>query len=284
MKTLILTCIAIIFMAFADYTESYTLQEALNRNLIDVKINSLGVYQGQSAMIEVKNKTSKNFIIKIEAGRKLKAREDKYQDLLVVKQEDLIVKSNAKASTKVVGFCCESNDAGPKNNLKYLPNQMADTNLIKLAKYINLNYTQLNTSAVQQAIWAISNNHGSAAITVLNEKEMTLKNLVCTIKNEPIPWYIIKQRIYQTTNGRIHLCNDTLQGKINYTNGAWTYSKLNIYDKEKNAVFISVGSWLKPGSNSVYDVNLPIKTLPKGKYTLSLENEQQVFTQRDIEI
>ena len=113
---------------------------------------------------------------------------------------------------------------------------------------------------------------------------MSLKNMVCAIKNEPIPWYIIKQKIFQTANGQIHLVNDSLLGKMAYSNNEWCYSKLNIYDTKNNAVLISIGNWLKPGTNSVYDVALPIKNLNTGKYKLTLENDKQIFTQKDIQI
>jgi len=115
-------------------------------------------------------------------------------------------------------------------------------------------------------------------------KGYVAKNMVCAIKNEPIPWYIIKQKIFQTQNGQIHLVNDSLLGKMAYTNSGWTYSKLNIYDTKDNAVLISIANWLQPGTNAVYNVALPIKQLAKGKYKLTLENDAQIFTQREIQI
>jgi hypothetical protein len=139
-------------------------------------------------------------------------------------------------------------------------------------------------TSIQQAIWAISNNHTSAAISTNSEKEMSLKNLVCTLKNEPIPWYVIKQKIFQTPNGRIHLVNDSLLGKMDYTNTKWCYSKLSIYDVHANAILISIGNWLQPGINNSYNVALSVKQLAKGKYTLTLENDSQIFSQKDIQI
>jgi hypothetical protein len=284
MKTIIIISSAILLVAFSNINNSITLQEAMDKNLVAVKIKSVGSYQGESAIIELHNLTKNTLKIDVEAGRKLIAGEDPYQNLLVVRQEQLIVNAGAKTSKKIVGFCCESSDSGPKNGLSYKPNKLADSSLVKLARYINTNYSQLNTTSIQQAIWAISNNHQTAAIGTNSEKEMSLKNLVSTLKNEPIPWYIIKQKIYQTGDGRIHLVNDSLLGKMAYSNNEWTYSKLNIYDTKDNAVLMSIGNWLKPGSNNVYEVALPIKNLSKGKYKLTLENEKQIFTQKDIQI
>jgi len=284
MKTIIILCIATLLVAFSNVTTTMSLQEAMNKNIIKVKIKSLGGYQGESTIMELQNISKNNLKIIVEPGRKLLADDEKYQNLLVVKQEEILVNAGSKATRKITGFCCESSDSGPKSDLKYKPNNMADTSLVHLAKYINHNYGQLTTSAIQQAIWAISNNHESAAIGATNEKEMSLKNLVCTLKNEPIPWYIIKQQIFQTSNGRIHLVNDSLYGKMAYNNSEWCYSKLNVYDKQNNAVLISIGGWLQPGSNSIYNVALPIKQLAKGKYKLTLENDKQIFTQKDIQI
>lgn len=285
MKTIIILSIATLLFAFSSVTtNTITLQEALDKNIVKVKIKSLGGYQGQSTLMELQNTSKNSYKIIVEPGRKLVADDDKYQNLLVVKQEEILVNAGTKASAKITGFCCESSDAGPKSNLNYKPNALANPGLVNLANYINNNYGQLSTTAIQQAIWCISNNHASAAISATNEKEMSLKNVVCTLKNEPIPWYIIKQRIYQTANGRIHLVNDSLYGKMAYTNREWSYSKLNIYDTKNNAVLISIGAWLQPGSNSVYNVVLPIKNLAKGNYKLTLENDKQIFTQKEVQI
>jgi hypothetical protein len=261
---------------------SVTLQQAIDQHLVKVKIKSLGGYQGETANMEIQNLTKNDLEIKVEPGRRLKSDKDKYQDLLVVREQQILVKAYSKAAKTITGYCCESSDSGPAANLNYKANIMADTSLVRLAKYINANFKQLGSTSIQQAIWAISDKHGSAAISTASEKEMSLKNLVCNLKGEPIPWYVIKQQIYQTPNGQIHLVNDSLYGKMAYTNGAWCYSKLNIYDAKDNAVLISIGNWLKPGSNTVYDIAIPIKNLGKGKYKLTLENEKQVFTQKEI--
>lgn len=284
MKTIIISGIAIALLAFSNMNTSIDLQEAIDKNMVKVKITSLGTYQGESTLMEIQNVSKSDLNIEIEPGRKLIAGDDKYQNLLVVKQEQLIVKAGKHAIKKVVGFCCESNDAGPNTKVKYTTKDMADKSLVMLARYIDVNYAQLNTQSIQQAVWAVSNNHATAAITTNNEKEMSLKNMVCAIKNEPIPWYIIKQKIYQTANGRIHLVNDSLIGKMAYTNNEWCYSKLNIYDMKNNAVLMSIGNWLQPGNNNVYNVALPIQHLAKGKYKLTLENDKQIFTQKDVMI
>lgn len=284
MKIIISVCSGILLMAFASINNSISLQEAIDKKMVLVKIKSVGTYQGESTVMEIKNLTKNNLTIDIEPGRKLLADEDPYQNLLVVKQEQFFVSAGKSVSKKITGYCCESSDSGPKNGLGYKPNKLADSNLVKLSRYINNNYTQLNTTSIQQAIWAISNNHATAAIGTNSEKEMSLKNLVSTLKNEPIPWYIIKQKIYQTGDGRIHLVNDSLLGKMAYSNNEWCYSKLNIYDTKDNAVLISIGNWLKPGRNAIYDVALPIKNLSAGKYKLTLENDKQIFTQKDIQI
>ena len=282
MRIIAILSIALAMFAFSKINTSISLQQAINNGAVKVKIKSLGQYQGESTVMEIQNLTKSDLHIMVEPGRKLIADKEEFQNLLVVKEQEILVKANSKTCKNIIGFCCESNDAGPKKDLGYKVNTMADSNLVKLAKYINTNYKQLSSTSVQQAIWAVSNNHGSAAISTASEKEISLKNLVCTIKNEPIPWYVIKQQIHQTPNGMIHLVNDSLYGKMAYTNAEWCYSKLNIYDTKDNAVLISIGNWLQPGSNSIYNVAIPIKNLGKGKYKLTLENDKQVFTQKEI--
>ncbi len=276
-------------LAFYSFRYSHTkqligLQEALNKKWISLKATSIGGYQGETVFIEVKNLTGKELNLEIEPGMRLKAGEDKYQDLLVVKSEELIVNAGQTSTKKIHAYCCESSDLSPKSNLIYKPGTNTEPGLTEIAKYISNNFGELNKSAVQQAIWAISNKHPSAAISVVGEKEMTLKKLVCSIKNEPIPWYMIKQKIYQLPNGIIQTCNDSLLGSFSYNNTAWRYTYLNIYNEKDKAVYMSIGSWLPPGNNINYAVNLPIKNLPPGKYYLRLENEFEILSNKPVEI
>ncbi len=280
----IIICITAALLAFKSEEPAITLQKAINRNMVQVNIRNLGAYNGQSCMMELINKTNKALKIEVEPGRKLIASEDKYQNLLVVKNEVIHLKPVDKTNFKLNAFCCESNDAGPPLNHSYKVNQLADSGLVKLAGFVSANHSQLSKTSVQQAVWAISNNHASAAISVTNEKEMNLKYLVAKLKNEPVPWYMIKQHFYQLPNGRIHLTNDSLEGNMAYTNGGWTYSKLNVYDLKDNGVLISIGKWLKPGINETYEVALNIKKLKPGKYKITLEDDKQIFTQKDIVI
>jgi len=282
MRIIITIALSFAILSFVNMNNSITLQQAMDKKLVKVKIKSLGGYQGESASMEIQNLTKNDLNIKVEPGRRLKSDKDQYQDLLVVREQEILVKANSRSTKNITGYCCESSDCGPGANLSYKANVMADTSLVRLATYINNNFKQLGNTSIQQAIWAISDKHGSAAISTASEKEMSLKNLVCNLKGEPIPWYVIKQQIYQTPNGQIHLVNDSLYGKMAYSNGNWCYSKLNIYDTKDNAVLISIGNWLKPGSNAVYEVAIPIKNLSKGKYKLTLENDKQVFTQKEI--
>jgi hypothetical protein len=284
MKTIISIISITLCFSFMSEIPVITLQEALNKKITEVNIFSLGSYQGESVVMEVKNLSAKPWRINVEPGRVLKAPDDKYQNLLIVQGKQFILKPNSSASNRLQAFCCESTDAGPSQNLNYKTNHLADSSLVKLASFINTNKSSLSHTSIQQAIWAISNKHATAAINISNEKEMSLKYLVAQLKNESVPWYIIKQKVYQLPNGRIHLVNDTLEGKMAYTSSGWTYSKLNIYNKNDNGVLISIGSWLKPGINSTYPVCIDVKKLPKGKYKLSLEDEKQIFTQKDIEI
>jgi hypothetical protein len=280
----ILIPMAVIAVAFKTEDASISLQEAINKNIVTVNVTNLGAYNGESCILEITNKAVKPLKIDIEPGRRLLASESKYQDLLIVKGESIHLKPGDKKSTRINAYCCESNDAGPRQNLSYKINRLADSNMVKLAGFVNTNIRHLSKNSIQQAVWAISNNHASAAISVSNEKEMSLKYFVSKLKNEPIPWYLIKQHIYLLPNGRIHLVNDSLEGKLAYTNSGWTYSKLNLYDIKDNGVLISIGQWLKPGINESYEVALDIKKLKPGKYKICLEDEKQIFTQKDVEI
>ncbi|MGE0568765.1 MAG: hypothetical protein AB7O73_12505 [Bacteroidia bacterium] len=284
MKTVIAFITGIFMMSYYLMPETLTLKEAMAKNLVSAKVTALGGFQGEVAEIEIANKSSRPFFIEVEPGRIFNSDKTEFQNLINVKKQTILVNSKDKERRKIIGFCCESTDKCPKISNTYKTSHYKDTSLILLANYISNFYESISKSSIQQAVWAISNKHESAAIGVSNEKEQSLKYLVCTIKNEPIPWYVIKQKIYTLPNGNIHLVNDSLSGKISYSISKWTYSYINLYDNENNEVLISIGTWLKPGAKNELPVDLAISKLRRGNYELRLENESEIVTHKTIQI
>jgi len=89
------------------------MQQAIDRKLIKTSVASLGGHQGFCIKLTVENLTKDSLLIILEAGRRFNSVDDKLQDILVVKQEELYLKSRQVKTQKVKGYCCQLNNSSP---------------------------------------------------------------------------------------------------------------------------------------------------------------------------
>src|ERR1043165_6994706 len=116
MRIIIIFFLSLAVFSFVNMNTSITLQQAMDQNLVKVKVKSLGGYQGETASMEIQNLTKNDLDIKVEPGRRLKSDKDEYQDLLVVREQEILVKANSRTTKNITGYCCESSDSGPASN------------------------------------------------------------------------------------------------------------------------------------------------------------------------
>lgn len=263
--------------------QKVNLQKALQTQLVKAKAQSLGGHQGFCMNIHVKNLTNDSVIIIVEAGRRLNSTDEKNQDILIVKEEMIFLSKHEEKWTKVRGYCCQANNYSPSQNAKYDLNGMADSSLVLVARYLNL--CKLSDHAEQQAIWAISDKKPTAMITDKNDSLIKpLRELVATLKGEPIPWYTIISKTVVFQGGSMQNYPQILKGKLNYSNDKEGYLTLFILDEKGRPVCFLRNEWINACSNKDYDLNVPIKGLAKGKYTIGLKSESKELIKKEFEI
>lgn len=169
----------------------FSIEEAAKKGLIKLSFKAKGGYTGDVIEMKIKNLTSKKIDLKIEAGRILDSKKNDEQDLLVTKSEQFFVDANQLRSINVFGMCCQAHNGAPQNNSDYEVGKLADTNLIKLACYIDKNKQYTNHTA-QQAVWTISDNNSLASISGGDKEVVTaLRNFVSKLTGRVIPPYDI---------------------------------------------------------------------------------------------
>ena len=280
-----LIVIAICFISNLSHAHHTKLQmqEAIDRKLIKTSVASLGGHQGFCIRLTVENLTKDSLLIVVEAGRRFNSVDDKQQDILVVKQEELYLKSRQVKTQKIKGYCCQLNNSSPEAGAKYTVNKLADSTLYLLANY--LNGKNFETMVEQNAIWAISNNRPTATITGKNDSILcTLRQIVATLKNEPIPWYTLICSNYTYSNGVIGVFPGTLHGELTYSADNFIYTTCNILNEKGVPVILVKQCWLPPGSNQNYPLDLDVRGLEKGKYTVELKGNDQMLASRNFVI
>ncbi|MCC6372674.1 MAG: hypothetical protein IT236_16845, partial [Bacteroidia bacterium] len=246
-------------------------------------VTGLGGYQGYCVNMDLKNLSKDSLIIEVEAGRRLNSLDDKVQDILIVKEEFISLRNLEEKNFKIKGYCCQASNSAPPANAKYDVNKMADSNLVKLARFLNAG--KFNNDTEQQAIWALSDKKPTATISGINDTLLLpLKQLVCNMKGEVMPWYSLISGTYVFNNGTIYNYPLVLKGKLAYSSDTEEYATLYVFDAKGQQVCQVKCEWIKSGQNNSFALNIPVKGLAKGKYSIALKTPQKELAKKEFEI
>lgn len=232
---------------------------------------------------KIKNQLNDSIQVLVPAGWRMNSVKEEYQDILITHQQILTLGGIQQKIFELKGYCCEADHRGPVKGALYEPGKMADSNLVKIATFLNKYETDQNTE--QYAVWAISNNKPTANITSKNDSLTTLlRHFVAGVKGEPIPWYTLHKIVKINTHGDINEYPVSLNAEVKYEVDKPCYAWFYITDSTGvNKFGIIKGQWLNQGNND-YTVNLNIKEFKKGVYKLVLASEDKEFISRYFEI
>jgi hypothetical protein len=281
MKNLIIGIGLLIFINAEARQTKITLKDALERKKIRACAHSLGGYSGNCMEVFIENITKDTLLISIEAGRRLNSIDDKQQDILIVKQQDILLSGGQKTNVVVKGYCCQAGNGVPVRNASYGIGSTSDSNLVRLARFLNSH--KLNSNDEQNAVWAISDKKQTALIGSGDSLSMILRRYVAKLKNEPVPWYTIESRNI-VNEGMVFNSPLNLTGDLNYTLENTRYVTCYLYNVNSVPVCAIREGWLLPGSGQKYFVNLPVKTLAKGRYKIILKTDDLVLAEKEVEI
>lgn len=265
--------------AFAG--NSISIEEAAKKGLIKITIKGKGGYLGDVIEMKIKNISSKKLDLKIEAGRILDSKNNTEQDILLTRSQKLILNPNQLQSLNLSGMCCQAHNSAPQANSDYTVGKLADTTLIKLAKYIDTNKYYSNHTA-QQAVWCLSDNNSLASISDGNAEVVSdLRNYVSKITGRPIPSYNIT---YRQENASDLLGRATkIEGIFDYSLTANCHATLAIYDSQGHLVqlvFENIAH--EKGEYNLY-YTFRTRNLPKGTYYARMNTDGRLCKEMLIE-
>jgi hypothetical protein len=211
-----------------------SIEDAAKKGLIKLIIKGKGGYTGDVIEMKIQNTSNQTVNLKVEVGRRLDSKDNNQQDILVTKPEEFFVYSKQQKIVDVYGMCCQAHNSCPEKNSAYSIGKLADTNLIKLAGFIDKNKYYTNFSA-QQAVWVLSDNNSLASISGGNKDDITnLRNYVSKITGKIIPPYDITYR--QESDRDVQGRANKIEGVFEYMvpmNGSVT---IGIYDEQGRLV------------------------------------------------
>ena len=255
--------------------------KALEQKLIQAKALSKGGFKGYCMTVQVKNTGPDSLEIIFEPGQLLNSCSDAYQDILIVKEEHLLLKKFESKSIALKGYCCQASNCSPAKNSTYDFSKKADSSLIKLAKYLSLR--RFEEGIEQQAVWAVSNNKPTATIAGNPIAETkALREFVSSLKSEKIPWYNLTCYNRTDSRGYIHSTPVQLEGQLHYSLTSPEYLTFTILDAKDRVVCYLISGWGLVGKNQVFDVNIPVVSLDSGTYRVELRGKDKVLVRETV--
>ncbi len=239
------------------------LEEYLKSYKVATMVKSLGGHQKECVSIKFNNLITDTLFISLEPGRRLVSDDTSQQDIFIVKESTLILPPLASGEVNGYGFCCQSNKKSPPGKAVYNIGFMAPHDWVRLAKFINEH--DFPASAVQYAVWVISNDHPIGSIyDEGNEDIWMLKEMVANIKGCEIPWYTVKYEkdTSMLFSGRPEQFNGTIKYYLK-NNAVITITLRD--DKGMLIKTIVKGSPTGAGYHD-YFVDLNVKNWPNGTY------------------
>lgn len=270
------------YYTFADSVDSLTIQECLDSNFIKTNVKSLGGFQEECIFLSIENITDKDLNVILEPGRRLVSDDSTIQDILIVKKVIVLVSVGEKKKINGYGFCCQASFGGPFKDAVYSIGRMASENLVKLANIINEN--DFPTSAVQHAIWVISDGHTLSSVYDANSDTLRfLHESLAEILDIEIPWYYLT---YVQDTARLFSDRPkTIYGKFDYYIKNNSIITINIRNFRGEVVKTLIEQKPKNPGTYTYHLNLNVVNFPKGNYEIYVYTDYgQTIVKKEFEL
>jgi len=245
-----------------------SIAELQKNGSISVQMRSTGGYSGSCVHLQLKNNRSDTAFVWIEAGRRLDNPVETDQDILLVREEKIVLPPYAEVKRMLLGFCCQASNGAPKLDTTFRIGSMAGGNLEWLAGFIS--HKKYDTHTIQQSVWVFSDNHQLASVVAGKDPQIKeLRRAMAKKLNINLPWYDIQ---YKTVEDAPFSGQHTrVTGEIEFSSASAGFLSINIRNEagmlmhvvteEENAVY---------GSSYTVPLNIPVEHWGKGKYSVNV--------------
>ncbi|MCE3225543.1 MAG: hypothetical protein K0S32_94 [Bacteroidetes bacterium] len=169
-------------------TEAMSLKDALAKGLVKLNVTGLGGHSGECIEAGFQNVSAKKVSVKIEPGLVFKPEDPGMQDILVVKEQIIVLNGKASKKSNLLGFCCISSNRSPKKGTKFTVAKEVDPKLVDIARHINKN--KYSEDAMQNAVWSVSDNQEVSEIyDEVPETVKPLREEVCRLTGQKNDWF-----------------------------------------------------------------------------------------------
>jgi hypothetical protein len=260
----------IVFRSLSNYQitteEKYSsISKNIENHKLESKIIGLGGYQESCLEFDLKNMTPDTLFIKLEPGRRIVSVDSSFQDILIVKERRIILPPYKSMKFDGYGFCCRATKGSPRKDSEFQIGYMAPPEWIVLAEVINEN--KFPISAIQNAIWVVSDNHSIASIHHDKMEDIDLlRRTVAKIKGVVLPWYSIT---YEKDTARLFSNKpERIFGNFEYYINKNAMMLINVRSQKGKLMATLLKDKANNPGKHLFKLDLNVKNWPKGEYQI----------------
>jgi len=242
-----------------------SIEDALMNNWISCDIVSNGGHKEECINLKVGNLRANRLVLRVESGRNFESVDTNLQDIIVVREELIVLNGNEKKEVNIYGFCSQSSNSSPSEGDLYSIGSMKSKNIVKLTEHLAVK--EYPISAMQKAIWTVTDNTPIASIFDANRDTiLDLQAFVSDLTNQTSPWYSIeyKENEENLFTGEAKRVYGTMQGNLS----ANTVVKIVVHDMLNYSAL--KGEFVVQEDSYNHNISFDVSTMPKGRYHVGI--------------
>lgn len=193
----------------------FDIARAVSEQKIELTVtgNDESPHYYQPILVNLKNLTSEEVVINIKNGQLFKSTDPEIQDIIVTREEMIVLKGFDHISQPIFGMCVQQFNSAPGFTQEYKLDNIATENLASIANQIQ--EKKAFSIAGQNSVWAVTDNNELDAIDSYNPEDSNeLRAYVASLLN--IPDTVIMRSQTTTLDNGPKLVKRTAGGNFKY--------------------------------------------------------------------
>jgi len=251
---------------------------------VEIEIIGEGGHTGKCVKVIIRSLSKVKQKLQLKAGALFKSNNPAEQDLLLVEHiEPFSLEPNAEFSKLVAAFCTQSGNKSPASEAKFSLGK-ANKKLRELAVFIADN-DLVSNAFVQQAVWAVSNDHSVAGIDYrkLDKGTQKLLKMVCALKGEQMPWYFVTYHAPDSTAAFSGVVK-SVEGDISFNLAHNDVVTIVLFDQYKQTVKVFADETPYNQGRHSLSFTLSGKEVRPGTYTLKIYNNSRLLKEKVMKL
>lgn len=254
----------LLLVLFPSKPATYTLQEALDKELIELK--SIAYTEDSRLAIGLKNPHKRKDIrITFPVGLHFASQDTSEQDQVIMRERNFIVRASRSLTARLPSYCTQASNRSPRKNslftLKQAPLPKAEALGTYLKRYRDEDYL------TQHSVWVLTDNHDLRGLHHPDPRErLAILKFMSELTGKPIPGYTVRYRMPRAGQVAFNAEAISLHGEHRYDVQAEGRYTTNIYNEEGELVQKGFQEMLQRPGRVRFEFTLEARDLPKGKY------------------